>query len=462
MAKIFEHSEDADIMQLSIFETPATNMSVKDRRYLNYHPVSGITANTNVIHFSIKGNSMKYLDLLDSRLYVRCKLRDVDGNVPLTAKITDKDAEKPSLDDDDDDAMSKKDDAPKTLEVVFPVNHLLQSMWKQVEVYLGGKLVSSGSTNYHYKSMIKTLVYLLTSEGKKRALMSELFFEDSPGGHDVLTSEVTPNSGAYKRKAYTQNGATFEMEGNLNEDVMKLKKYLINGVDFDLKLYPARSAFLLMAKNVRKEYKIIIEDCLFKASTVDVGGSIISAHNQSLAKKAMAQYFFEQTQLNNFTVAKGQRNFSATAFQGRIPHRVVVAMVSAQRYNGDYHLNPFKFHHFDVTNMSLLVNDVSTPHRPLEMNFRKGQFASALFNLIKTRSNVVIDAESFDKGYSLFVFDVNPKLNRGQLPLQTSGNVRLEMQFEKELDESVQVLVYGEYESCIQIDHERTVYYTPI
>ena len=462
MAKIFEHSEDADVKQLSIFETPATNMSITDRRYLNYHPVSGITANTNVIHFSIKGNSLKYLDLLNSRLYVRCKIRDADNRAPVTYVPRKKESENPD-DNVSMDLPTPKKESNKNVEVVFPINHLLQSMWKQVEVYLGGKLVSSGSTNFHYKSIIKTLIYLLSSEGKKRALMSEMFFEDSPGGHDKLDSIEVPNTGAYKRKLFTQNGATFEMEGTLNEDVMKLKKYLINGVDFDLKLYPARSAFLLMAKNgKRKEYNIVIEDCLFKACTADVGGSIISAHNQSLAKGAMAQYFFEQTQLNNYAIAAGQRNFSQTVFQGKIPHRVVVAMVSAQRYNGDYELNPFFFHHFNATNMSVLVNDVSTPHRPLEMNFEKGQFASPLFNLIRTRSNVVIDAESFDRGYSLFLFDINPKINSYELPLQTSGNVRLEMQFANQLEESVQVLVYGEFESCIQINNERAVYYTPL
>ena len=66
-------------------------------------------------------------------------------------------------------------------EIVFPVNHLLQSMWKQVEVFLGGKLVSSGSSNYHYKSMIKTLLYQCQNEGVKKQLCSELFYEDMEG-----------------------------------------------------------------------------------------------------------------------------------------------------------------------------------------------------------------------------------------------------------------------------------------
>lgn len=461
MAKIFEHSDDADVRQLSIFNTPATNTSVQEKRYLNIHPVSGITPNSNVIHFSLKGNSLKYLDLLDSRLYIRCKIRDMDGHLPYTAP--------PPTSKDDAAAASatttnakKADDVSPKSDIVFPINHLLQSMWKQVEVFLGGKLVSTGSTNYHYKSMIKTLLYKMVNDGVKRSLMTEMFYEDTAGGHDLLSTRYGANTGVYKRKLATQDGMVFEMEGTLNEDALQLKKYLINGVDFDLKLYPVRSAFALMSNNVRKEFRIIIEDAVWKSSCVDVSPSIVTAHTQSLDKGGMAQYFFDQAQLNSFTVGQGQRNFSQTIFQGNIPHRVVVAMVSAQRYNGDYMLNPYLFHHFNATNMAVLVNDVSTPHRPLSMDFSKGQFASPLFNLIRTRPNVLIDVESFDKGYSLFVFDINSKQNSHELALQNCGNVRLEIQFGTELTEAIQVLVYGEYESCIQVDHARAVYYTPL
>ena len=63
MAKMFKHSEDADVKQLSIFETPPTNTSVREKHFLNFHPISAITPSSNVIHFSIKGHSLKYVDL---------------------------------------------------------------------------------------------------------------------------------------------------------------------------------------------------------------------------------------------------------------------------------------------------------------------------------------------------------------------------------------------------------------
>ena len=97
-----------------VFE-PIKATSVREKHFLNFHPISAIAPSSNVIHFLIKGHSLKYVDLQKSGLYIRCKIQDIEGGV---------------LDE----------------EIVFPVNHLLQSMWKQVEVFLGGKLVLEAAT----------------------------------------------------------------------------------------------------------------------------------------------------------------------------------------------------------------------------------------------------------------------------------------------------------------------------
>ena len=256
---MFIHSDDADVKELAVFETPPNNTSVMERHFLNFHPVSGITPTTNVTHFSVKGLSLKYVDLQCSRLYIRCKIRDVDGGVP-------------------------------NQDIVFPINHLLQSMWKQVEVFLSGKLVSSRCSNYHYKSMIKTLLHKCQNEGMKKQLCSELFYEDTEGAHDSLNDSPT-NEGSYYRKKLAQNGQTFELEGILNEDVLNLEKDVINGVDVDLKLYPSRSSFVLMSDNPQKECRIGIEEDIFKCCTMDVGSG--KCTQQNIARRWNDTVFFQ-------------------------------------------------------------------------------------------------------------------------------------------------------------------------
>ena len=76
---MFKHSEDANVQELAIFTTPPANTSVCNPRYNEHHPVSGITS---VIHFAIKGSSLKYWDLRKTRLSVKCKIVDKNGNPP--------------------------------------------------------------------------------------------------------------------------------------------------------------------------------------------------------------------------------------------------------------------------------------------------------------------------------------------------------------------------------------------
>ena len=121
----------------------------------------------------------------------------------------------------------------------------------------------------------------------------------------------------------------------------------------------------------KKEYKLIIEQAVLKVGTVDVGNIIVGAHDTSIAKSGMGQYFFTQSAMNNYLISRGQRSFSQCVYQGNVPQRICVALVSSQHYNGSYTMNPLKFHHYYVTNMSVLINDVNTPHRPMTMDFKK-------------------------------------------------------------------------------------------
>ena len=129
-----------------------------------------------------------------------------------------------------------------------------------------------------------------------------------------------------------------------------------------------------MSDSPQKKYRIIIGDAILKCYTVDIGNAFVSAHHKSLEQGGMAQYFFDQAQLNNFTIAQGQRNVSETVFQGHIPDKIVVTFVGVERYKGSYALNPFKFDHYNANTMSILVNYVSMSNRPLDMNFKRVSF----------------------------------------------------------------------------------------
>ena len=94
-------------------------------------------------------------------------------------------------------------------------------MWKQVEVFAAGKLVSSGSSNYHFKSYMKTLLHNCKDEGEKKKMCTEMFYEDKSPFHDY-THQLNLNEGAYERQLSCGPNHTFEMEGFLGKVFLML------------------------------------------------------------------------------------------------------------------------------------------------------------------------------------------------------------------------------------------------
>ena len=69
-----------------------------------------------------------------------------------------------------------------------------------------------------------------------------------------------------------------------------------------------------------------------------------------------------------------------------------------------------------------------------------------------------IDREDFKSGYALYAFDLTPDMAEGAHtdPIKY-GNIRMDLHFAAELTATVDVIVYAEYDSLIQIDRARSV-----
>ena len=133
------------------------------------------------------------------------------------------------------------------------------------------------------------------------------------------------------------------------------------------------------------------------------------------------------------------------------------------RYDGKYHLNPFRFDHLNISSVRLRVNSKTIPSEEERYDFSKKSFVQALNNLYSVESNFLINRDTFDKGYSIFVFDLTVgEDSSDQLLLQSSGDVELEVKFQEPVPVGYTALIYSEFQSCLQIDHLRKVYYSGI
>ena len=135
------------------------------------------------------------------------------------------------------------------------------------------------------------------------------------------------------------------MCGPIFADTFNVSRYLLNEVDVRLKLFQSKHDFRLMSSEAGKKYKVIITEVMLKAAMVGIHPDILKSHARAL-KDTPAIYPFNRRDVK--TLPKGQYNMNLEdIFQGKIPNRLVLGMVSADAYAGDLTKNPFNFNHYN-------------------------------------------------------------------------------------------------------------------
>jgi hypothetical protein len=143
-------------------------------------------------------------------------------------------------------------------------------------------------------------------------------------------------------------------------------------------------------------------------------------------------------------------------------------MVTNAAYNGDYSKNPYNFKHFDTNYFSLYVDGEQVPSKPLQPHFEanNNKFVMAYHSLFSGTgiqfkdAGTVISREDYNQGYCLMAFDLTPDLSASETShwnLVRNGSIRMELGFRTALTETVNCLVYAEFDNVIEIDRHRNV-----
>lgn len=216
--------------------------------------------------------------------------------------------------------------------------------------------------------------------------------------------------------------------------------------------------------NNDEQYELVIEDCHLKLCVIDVANSIITAQNRVLEQAKTARYFFEKSDIRSFTVAQGlQAAYLDNVFTSTVPHRCVVAMVDGDSYSGSYKKNPFHFKHNHIKQLTLFMNGQSQPQAPMIMDFEKGLISNPLTALYDNSNTHLITTTNFPYGHSLFCFYLcsashsTADFSDRPLCLESTGIIRIEAEFAKPLEKSIQILVYGETASSFSVNLTRVV-----
>lgn len=190
-------------------------------------------------------------------------------------------------------------------------------------------------------------------------LQFQLFFSNDADMDDANAYGGT-NGGLAKRYTFTQLSKVFDLEGPLYEDIFRLDKYIVNGVDLNLKLFRNRAPLLIMSAEGSPSYKV----CMIK---VDSG---VLINHAEILKETTAKYPLgipTRTEVKMNTCPTGSGSFiRQNVWSTNLPSKAYFAFISQAAVNGDYTKNIFNFQNL-AEEIALYVNGEGIPARPIKL-----------------------------------------------------------------------------------------------
>ena len=379
--------------ELNIFEPPVMSAPYNKVQFVDYRTASPLN-DGGPIQFIIPPTATQLIDLRRTLLHVEAKIVRVDKK-----KLTAED------------------------DVVFPINLPLHSFFNQVDVELQQQLVSSNQL-YGYKAMIETL--LESDTGADETYLKSQGYSKEQTSYMEPVENLLNASGFLSRFSMFGLGHTVDLEGPLIADICQQDRLLLNGVEVNIKLWPAKQEFMILCAKEEVEYQVVFEEVYLRVCKVMPMSALTFAISETLQSKP-ALYPYIKTEMRAFQLNKGQYNFHLEdMYQQNIPVEVIVCMVDADAFHGKYKKNPYCFKPFDIRELAVYIDDESVPRKPLTMNFPKKRYVepyNMLFDNPPDKTECHITRDEYDKGFTIFRFRITPE-NVESLP-NARGNVKL-------------------------------------
>ena len=424
MSLISENSCACVGSQLDMFSVPGTQTSQEKNTYVPHYPISSLS--DGPIEFDIKQSPM-YTDLGDTRLYLRCRVVKKDGTY-----------------------------LADTVDVTV-CNMFMHALIQRVDVYVGDTLVTQSGGMYPWKAGMETMLNF-GADAKTSQLANIMYYKDNSG--DIM------DVGWEKRFKLTGASKSFEMFGPLHVDMFFQEKYLLNNVNMRIKLTRTPPEFHLQDKSA-ESCRVEVSEAVLWVRRVQVAPSVELAHAKTLLSGKNALYPFRRGEIEVMSVPAGQTTVSRdNLFMSRLPKKVIIGMVSNEIYNGKKKESPYQFSHYNLSNVELSIDGENVCGTPMSLDFTDSKYMRAYhglfhaFNKSYTDSGLDITYTDYAKNYTLLCFDLTADgcgNSNSHLELVRQGNLRFKMNFDTALTKTINIIVYGEFESLMEITHSRQV-----
>ena len=404
--------------ELAIFDRALPQIICAQGNYYDIYPVENITGKSvSVINFIINTSNNEYIDLNDTLLYISVK------------------AVKHDLSD-----FAANDD-------IFAKNFTFHTLFNDVILSLNGVEVEGGNGTYQWSALIEN--NLNFSSDTKTTQLGSIGYAKVPADRQVWIAQ----------------SKIFDMCGSLRLGMFSQPKYLIPGIIIKLKLILNRGSFQFHCKGAQAADTpiFLMQSAKLVVRKVKVNPAVQMGHELGL-KKQNAYYPLQKSIVRSYAIPAGSLSYNKDVIFStyKLPNFLIIAFVKHDVYNGNYKEDTL-FKNADVDTLELRCG--SDYIETYNQNFDTGigvveSYTKSLirnFENLERNTNLGIDYGEFKETHTFFTFNLSPDLNFSTHQLPKDGNLRLRVKFSKALPTAYNILLYGKFDSEIQITKDYVV-----
>jgi hypothetical protein len=410
--------------QLDLFSTRQYQNDLFGAEYITKRIHSNLESGP--IEFYVK-ESREYFDLSETILSVKVKIVKADGT-PI-----------PAVGDGKDN--------------VALINNSMHSIFSDAQIILNGKPIEGVPDGlYPYRAYFPNLLNY-SKEVQIQQLFSQGFVRD-----DYTNMDSTANTAFTIRKGWNVIGAEKTFYGKLYCGLFQQRRLLIPGVELILRLERAKDSFAIFNANPALKPKIVITDAKLHLLTIKVNPAILQHHALILGRGMPAIYEFNRTEI--FTIpykAFTTEESKDELFHMQIPKYMLMFMVGNSAFHGDYSKNPFNLKHYALKSLHLTRDDESVPFERFEPDFKNGNCLKEFIaqyqsnDLLGKNALLPINYDEFKSGYTIFQWNLSDNRKGVNAGPAQRGNLKIDFAFEDPTPEAFVMVMYGIFESTIQV-----------
>ena len=434
---IEKSSQESVMSELDVFETPISKTSIREGELYELpperHPVG-----LSPITFEVTGNNMYYIDLNKTLVHLQGTIKHQDG--------------------------TKLDDDGTKVQITHSTN-LFHSMISNLRIYFNQHEVEN-NVNYAHKAFLTTILNF-GSDAKHSHLSTVKWIDD--GMHEEHCANLSAQQKALmKARASKLAGSKIiDMIGRPITPLFTQGKYLIPGLNIriEIEFHQPKDLLQYTETGLDANYKFEITKAALLLRRVQVHPTIATSHARLLDNGKRALYQINRTDVQFFTISPGRQSQNINVINNKQEPKIcIVGLMSHSAKEGSYEHSSFKFEHYNVSSINVVVNGNYTLKKPLQLNYDENIYIRAYHNLMtvcdKTHSDAGNDItpEQFKNSLCLYAFDLTPDLCHGDgVHLMRTSDTTIELTFDQALPETVSAMVYCEYDDLLRIDKTRTV-----